>query len=61
MSKERIEDLLLSKGVRPETVQSFIEVVRSCEFARYTPTSQVAMKQDYEKSVQVISEIDKQV
>ena len=61
MTKERISGLLLEKGVAPETVEGFIGLLKNCEIARYTPASNVAMRQDYEKAVEVISEIDKQV
>ncbi len=61
MSKERISELLRSKGVDASTETEFIELLKSCEFARYTPASNVAMQQDYDKAVRVISEIDKQV
>jgi hypothetical protein len=61
MSKERISELLTSKGVDATTVTEFVELLKSCEFARYTPASNVAMQQDYDKAVRVISEIDKQV
>ncbi|MGB7786984.1 MAG: BatD family protein [Salinimicrobium sp.] len=61
MSKERIQELLASRGVAATTVTEFIELLKSCEFARYTPASNVAMQQDYDKAVRVISEIDKQV
>ena len=61
MSKERISELLRSKGVDATTETEFIELLKSCEFARYTPASNVAMQQDYDKAVRVISEIDKQV
>lgn len=61
MSKERIQELLVTRGVGATTVADFKDLLRNCEFARYTPASNVAMKQDYDKAVQVISEIDKQV
>ena len=61
MSKERIQELLASRGVDAATVAEFNELLKSCEFARYTPASSVAMQQDYDKAVRVISEIDKQV
>lgn len=61
MSKEHIKELLESRGVAATTVTDFIELLKSCEFARYTPASNVAMQQDYDKAVRVISEIDKQV
>ena len=61
MSKERIKELLEERGVSEPTVAEFLELLKSCEFARYAPASNVAMRQDYEKAVRVISEIDKQV
>lgn len=61
MSKERIMELLNSKGANAGTVADFQELLKSCEFARYTPASNVAMQQDYDKAVRVISELDKQV
>lgn len=60
-SKEKISALLLEKQVQPEVVSAFILVLKNCEYARYTPTSQVAMQQDYEKASRIISTIDKQI
>ena len=61
MSKEHIGKLLKEKGVSDATVGEFIYLLESCEFARYTPASNVTMHKDYDKAVEVISEIDKQV
>ncbi len=61
MSKERIEQLLKEKSVDETTISDFISLLESCEFARYTPASSDAMKHDYEKAVQVISTLDKQL
>jgi len=61
MSKERISGLLREKGVNDKTNSDFISLLESCEFARYTPASSDAMQQDYEKAVQVISTLDKQL
>jgi len=61
MSKERISALLREKGVSDQTNSDFISLLESCEFARYTPASSDAMQQDYEKAVQVISTLDKQL
>lgn len=61
MSKEHIQELLQTRGVDPTTVTEFKGLLESCEFARYTPSSNVAMQQDYDRAVQVISRIDKQV
>ena len=61
MSKDRISRLLKEKEVDEQTSIEFISLLESCEFARYTPSSDVAMKQDYDKAVHVISTIDKQL
>jgi len=61
MSKERISSLLHEKEVSDQTNSDFISLLESCEFARYTPASSGAMQQDYEKAVQVISTLDKQL
>ena len=61
MSKDRIADLLQEKGVDPVNISEFNALLTSCEFARYTPSSNAGMEQDYEKAVKVISEMDKQI
>ncbi|WP_298509554.1 BatD family protein [uncultured Kordia sp.] len=60
-SKEKISQLLTERKVKEETIHDFIGLLESCEFARYTPASDVAINKDYEKSVQTISQIDKQI
>ncbi len=59
-SKEKTATLLSQSNVDEEVVSEFISLLKSCEFARYTPTSNVAIQQDYKKAVSVISSIDKQ-
>ncbi|HET8854974.1 MAG TPA: BatD family protein [Salinimicrobium sp.] len=61
MSKDNIRTLLSEKGVDNTTSGEFIDLIKSCEFARYTPTSNVEINNDYKKAVQVIAKIDKQV
>jgi hypothetical protein len=61
MSKENIKELLLNKKGSEVTVAQFISLMNDCEFARYTPSSEVAMQQDYNKAVEVISELEKQI
>lgn len=60
-SKEGITKLLAERGVDSTKVSEFIGLLKSCEFARYTPTSNVAIQTDYNKAVQVISSIDKEI
>uniref|UniRef100_UPI004049AC48 BatD family protein n=1 Tax=Gelidibacter sp. TaxID=2018083 RepID=UPI004049AC48 len=61
LSKDRIESLLLEKQVQNSTVSEFMSILNSCELARYTPLSEVAMQQDYDKAANTISLIDKQM
>jgi hypothetical protein len=60
-SKEKITNLLQDKGADVPAVESFIDILKSCEFARYAPASNVTIQHDYEKAVKVISTIDKQL
>jgi len=61
MSKERIVELLAERKANPVTTKDFIALIESCEFARYTPSSNVEMHRDYENAARVISELDKQL
>ncbi|AXG68717.1 oxygen tolerance [Kordia sp. SMS9] len=60
-SKEKISQLLTERSVNSATIHEFITLLESCEFARYTPASNVTINKDYEKSVHTISQIDKQL
>lgn len=61
ISKEKITELLQNKKVDNTTINDFIEVLKDCEFARYTPSSDVEMKQEYEKAKNIIAIIDRLV
>lgn len=61
LSKEKIKDLLIENKIDKNMVELFLKLIESCEYARYTPSSTNAIKKDYYDSVQLISEIDKQI
>lgn len=61
MTKDKIKEILTSKNVSLETVQSFIDLTENCELARYAPSSSVAIQQDYDKAVTILSELEKQI
>ena len=61
MSKDIIQEILLSRNVKAEAVNTFIDLTKNCEFARYAPSSSVAIQQDYDKAVSIISELEKQI
>ena len=60
-SKEKITSLLTSKNVDIAATESFINLLKNCELARYSPFTDVQMQQDYNKASEVISQIDKQL
>ena len=60
-TKEKINKLMKEKNIENESIESFIKLIENCEYARYTPASNVAINNDYENAVKVISEIDKQI
>lgn len=61
MSKENIQELLENKKADAETISNFIALMSTCEFARYAPSTNVAMQNDYDKAVTLISELEKQL
>ncbi|PWA11458.1 BatD family protein [Flavobacterium laiguense] len=61
MSKDNIQELLLSKKANPEVVNSFIALTENCEIARYAPSSSATIQHDFDKAVTIISELEKQI
>ena len=61
ISKEKIIELLDEKNIEKTSIDSFIDVFKSCDMARYSPMSDGEMNKDYEKAKQVITIIDKQL
>ena len=61
MSRDNIKELLLSRKAKEETVADFGKIMDSCEFARYAPSSESAMHNDYESAVAVITALEKQI
>ncbi|WP_121314953.1 BatD family protein [Flavobacterium sp. 102] len=61
MSKEKISEILQSRSAKPETISEFIALTENCEFARYAPSSETSIQQDYDKAVNIISALEKQI
>ncbi len=61
MSKDNIQELLLSRNANPEAVQDFIALTENCEFARYAPASSTSIQNDFDKAVLIISALEKQI
>ena len=60
-SKEKITELLNEKSVDGSTIDQFITLLQSCEKARYSPSTDVQMNDDYKKASEVITKLDKQL
>jgi hypothetical protein len=61
MSKDNIQELLLSRKVNPVAVNDFIALTENCEIARYAPSSSASIQQDFDKAVEIISGLEKQI
>ena len=61
ISREKIADILKKKEVDQDTIDEFSKVLENCDYARYTPSTDVMMKKEYENAKTVISKIDKQL
>lgn len=61
MSKDNIRELLLSRKANPEAVNDFIVLTENCEIARYAPSSSASIQQDFDKAVEIISGLEKQI
>ena len=59
ISKEKISEILKSKNIENSIIIEFIVVLDDCDFARYSPTTNVMMKEEFEKAKNVITKIDK--
>jgi len=61
ISRERIAEILKKRQVDETTIQEFGTVLENCDYARYTPSTDVMMKKEYENAKRVIAKIDKQL
>ncbi|WP_372745208.1 BatD family protein [Lutibacter sp.] len=59
ISKEKISEILKNKGVEESTINQFVEVLNDCNFARFTPITNVEMEAEFEKAKDVITKLDK--
>jgi hypothetical protein len=61
ISKDKITKILRSKNVANSNIKDFTSVLDDCDFARYTPITDVMMHDEYEKAKHVITALDKQL
>lgn len=61
LTRDNISELLRHRQVADDMVNSFIDILDRCEYARYAPGSNPAntMNEIYEKAISVITDLDK--
>lgn len=61
ISKPKIKELLDKKKVDETLTASFINLIEDCEFARYAPSTNQAIKEHYDQAVGLLTQMDKQL
>ena len=61
MSKENIIELLQQRNASEESINRFMELMSDCEFARYAPATDTAMNNDFDRAIEIITELEKQI
>ena len=61
MSKSNIQQLLASRNANAQTIIDFINLTENCELARYALTSSSTIQKDFDKAVEIISDLEKQI
>ena len=57
-SKDKIKSILIKENISEKVINDVIELIESCEIARYTPASTDDMDKDYEKAVQILTNFE---
>jgi hypothetical protein len=61
MSKSNIQQLLASRNANAQTIIDFINLTENCELARFAQSSSASIQQDFDKAVEIISDLEKQI
>ena len=63
LSRDNINELLMRKSVSEELQKEFIQVLDTCEYARYAPGSDSNQEMDkvYVQSIEIITKLDKAI
>ena len=57
-SKDKIKSILIKENISDKVINDVIELIESCEIARYTPASTDDMDKDYEKAVKILTNFE---
>ena len=58
LNKENICQILTQKQVAESTITQLLQVLSTAEFARYAPTSDGAMHELYQNTIQIINQLE---
>ncbi len=61
LSKDVIEENLISRGVNTETTERVVAMMNRAEMARFTSTASYSPKEDYEETALLITQIEREV
>ncbi len=61
ISKDKITEILQQRNVEGDVIKDFIAVLIDCDFARYSPATDVEMKQEFERAKQILVKLDKKL
>lgn len=61
MSKDNIIELLQQRNASENSISQFMELMNDCEFARYAPATDTAMNNDFDRAIEIITELEKQI
>ena len=60
-TKEKIKEVLMGKKISEKEIDIFMQVIKNCEIARFSPTTDVKMKSDFDKALTIMATIDKKL
>ena len=61
LNKPRVQELLSNGAVNSDDIKDFIGLLEQCELARYAPSSTSSSQSNYNRAIEIISKIDKQL
>ena len=61
MSKDNIIEILQQRNASESSINQFMELMNDCEFARYAPATDTAMHNDFDRAIEIIMELEKQL
>lgn len=60
MSNENIKELLNENEISDDLIHDYLALKNACEYAKYAPSTQVNMKDDYKNAIEIIAQLEKQ-